>query len=1281
MIQIQDHIGHGKIFYINGIFLLVLTLVLLLGRFLLYACINIILNLNIILFKGITCDLTNNSINTLNLKKHNLTGTLTKSLGDFSNLIKLDLSFNNLFGSQIFTMGNIFSKLTRMEIFQVESNKLSGLLPFNALAKMTNLSQLHLNENLFSGNIPAVVSAFKKLGLLKLRDNLNINGTIPVEFGDLPSLYEVHLSKNHLTGTLPSSISKLSQLKYFSIRNNNISGTLPSYFGLFTKMQQLSVYGNAMTGTIPSELQYLSSIDFLILYDNYFNGTIPSALGNLRNMSLLLIGNNFLTGQIPSELGNISRLQYLGLYNNTLIGSIPKSAENLRSLRILDISGNFLTGIIPSGIFNLPLKRLLLFNNQLTGSLPEFGMMADSIELINLNSNSLTGELPLSFSKCINLQEFYILANSFNGDLTRFFTDSTFPNITAIDLSSNKFSGDFPSKIFQKSLLKSLYISKNCFKSFPGDIICDAKNLTNLVFDGMTNGESCNTPFLPISNSYLSNNFQATLPVCIFSLPYLETIQFSGLGLIGELSYNLELPTTAKVVRLGNNNLYGVIPLSFINQKLDTLDLSSNFISGVWESINSTSTDLRLFSNRISGFPPTLADQMLTVDVLSGNKFDCSEEHQVSHDIRYASTTCGSQILDSALIVWGVISFCVIILSTSYVFINTKSSYVSNIYKQLKQSYIIFKRHSFDNIIIPREFKSLPNSNMREIICLYFEIVKLLFTVGFSILFLYLFIFGLLRNQGFDTHEFQYSWKYSGAYFTGPVPAIIIMIPFWIISIALICFVRNLKIDRTSDYKSTKLSKAFKLLAILFFINFIVKVIVDVSYVYSQVSNTSNALKIFIQFIISIWNVIWNLMIIPSILTFLEASPGVQFKGRTICRVFNLLISSTLSTILADPLCYQSLFEPKYTQSSYSIPYCVENIFSNGNITCVENGFIGPFSSQYLAPFQYSHICYSAILVNYSPIILYSNIIQLISCPLSYILPLKFIKSGEKFLFLPQIIWSPLFKELDWSILKHQPFFKWPKLLSSVFYYLAIILTFGLLCPPIMVSVLLAFGVEILTFLYFLRRFLIMCVKCRSEQFQRQDSRDDQSLVNVHVTLKEIITLDNKAYDSSRISDEIKQTEYEQILEEECANINLDILRAMSGLVFVCSFFMCCVTLDIGASEYNSWKSYLSILILNVMIPLLGNLIVRFYKKNDIMRLIANRDTINSIGQIQIPEIQSQRSSSDKPIPRDVELTIGLEHNNNESSLDDDRTICHSEDHAPIEQKNSKLDIEKEVPV
>ena len=792
----------------------------------------------------------------------------------------------------------------------------------------------------------------------------------------------------------------------------------------------------------------------------------------------------------------------------------------------------------------------------------------------------------------------------------------------------------------------------------------------------MTNGDSCNTPFLPISNAYLSNNFQATLPMCIFSLPYIETIQFSGLGLTGELSYNLELPSTAKVVRLGNNNLYGKIPLSFINQKLDSLDLSSNFISGVWESINSTSTDLRLFSNRISGFPPILADQMLTVDVLSGNKFDCSEKHQVSHDIRYESTTCGSQILDSALIVWGVMTFCVIILSTSYIFIHTKSSYFSNLCKQLKQSFIVFKRHTFDNIIIPREFKSLPHSNMREIICLYFEIVKLLFTVGFSILFLYLFIFGLLRNRGFDTHEFQYSWKYSGAYFTGPVPAIIIIIPFWIISISLMYLVRNLKINRTNDYKSTKLSKAFKLLAILFFINFIVKVIVDVSYVYSQVSNASNAVKIFIQFIISIWNVIWNLTIIPSILTFLEASPAVQFKGRIICRVFNLLISSTLSTILADPLCYQSLFEPRYTQSSYSIPYCVENSFSNGRITCVENGYIGPFSSQYLAPFQYSHICYSAILVNYSPIILYSNIIQLLACPLSYILPLKFIKSGEKFLFLAQIIWPPLSKELDWSMLKHQPFFKWPKLISSAFYYLAIILTFGLLCPPIMVSVLLAFGVEILTFSYFLRRFLIMCVKCRGEQFQKQDSRDDQSLVNINVSLQEIITitLDNKAYDPSRISDDIKQTEYEQILEEECANINIDILRAMSGLVFVCSFFMCCVTLDIGASEYNSWKSYLAILILNVMIPLLGNLIVLFYKKKDIMRLLANRDTVNSIGQIQIPGIQSQRSSSENPSPRDVELTIGFEHNDNESSLDD-RTISHSED-ATIEQKNNKLDIE-----
>ena len=99
------------------------------------------------------------------------------------------------------------------------------------------------------------------------------------------------------------------------------------------------------------------------------------------------------------------------------------------------------------------------------------------------------------------------------------------------------------------------------------------------------------------------------------------------------------------------------------------------------------------------------------------------------------------------------------------------------------------------------------------------------------------------------------------------------------------------------------------------------------------------------------------------------------------------------------------------------------------------------------------------------------------------------------------------------------------------------------------------------------------------------------------------------------------------------------------------------------------------------MIPLLGNLIVRFYKKKDNMRLLANRDTFNSTGQIQIPGIQSQRSSSsDNPSPRDVELTNGIEHYNNEPSLDDDKTISHSED-AAIEEKNNKLDIEKDVAV
>ena len=967
-------------------------------------------------------------------------------------------------------MGDVFSKLTNLTILNIESNSFSGLVPFNALTVIRNLAQLHINENFFVGSIPSFISNFKKLKLLKIRGNAGINGTIPSEFGELTTLLEVHLSNNSISGSLPDSLYQLSGLTYLSFRTNRLSGTIPTYFGTFTRLEQFSLYDNVMRGTIPTELGNMTSLKLLILHTNHFNGTIPSNLFNIIN------------------------LESVYLFNNSLTGPIPQTDYKSSRLIILDLSSNKLTGVIPSRLMNLPIEQLIISDNKLNGKLPEFvESICKKLILINLNNNMLEGNLPLSLTTCSSLESLYISSNSLSGSISSYFNHSNFPKLKSIDLSKNEFTGQFPSSVFMFPLLENLYMSLNCFRSFPGDSICSATNLKILVLDGLSVGKSCTKPYLSISDSYYSPKIDGTLPNCIFSLPFLSTVQISGIGLEGELTDQITLMNSVKIVRLSHNYLKGVIPPSFLRQKLDLLDLSSNYISGDWNYINSTSTELILYSNRLSGFPPSNANEMKKVNVLSGNIFACSPQRDVKYDINRSGVTCGSSNLDISLIVLGVV-LVVLIISPFifyYFYINRNRMKVSIVSK-----FTNIIKMTPDDVIIPKIFHCPKNSKIREFICLYFNMSKLIFITGFVILFLYIFLYGVMRGHGFDSHKFQYSWKYSGAYFYGLLPAVVIIFSSWVIFSMLMFYSRNLKLKRTTEFKYNNFNKSFRILSIVYTINIIVSVLADYFYVYTESSKGySNTTKVLLQIFFSIWHVFWNLVAIPAILRILKSSPGIQFKGRLGCRLFNLIIASSVATMLADPLCYHYLlFSPPMTQYSYVIPKCIASTYSYGVITCTEEGFLGPYLTEFTPPFIYSRICYSAILTNYAPIIIYTSIFQLIFFPFIYIFPAKLLKKGKYALGLPQMLWPP---DPDWSPPYYSSYLKIPKMLSSVFYYLALLLSFGILAPAVVVPVLLAFMSEIITFSYFLRRFLFMIVKYQ-----------DPSVKEIKVPIIEVLSID-----------------------------------------------------------------------------------------------------------------------------------------------------------------------------
>ena len=201
--------------------------------------------------------------------------------------------------------------------------------------------------------------------------DLNLEGELPAELGNLTRLQELSLGVNQLVGEIPSELGRLSRLTTLDLNNNQLTGDVPPELGSLPNLQGLYLGNNALTGAIPAELGQLSNLQALDLRGNALTGSIPAELGNLSRLQRLSLGGNELTGAIPTELGNLSRLQRLRLAWNELTGAIPAELGNLSELRQLYLAANALTGEIPSELGELPnLAVLNLGGNRLTGCIP-----------------------------------------------------------------------------------------------------------------------------------------------------------------------------------------------------------------------------------------------------------------------------------------------------------------------------------------------------------------------------------------------------------------------------------------------------------------------------------------------------------------------------------------------------------------------------------------------------------------------------------------------------------------------------------------------------------------------------------------------------------------------------------------------------------------------------------------------------------------------------------------------------------------------------------------------
>lgn len=344
-----------------------------------------------------------------------ITGSIPSSIGNLSKLEQLEISssFSGTIPASLFNLANL--KVVRI----TTGNQLTGSAILNSFTSLTNLTDLDISYNNFTGTIPSSIQNLTNLKTLRLNNN-NLTGTLPDALGNMPNLETLDLRFNEFTGVIPSALGNLSNLKLLNLGNLNLETTIPTSFGNLTNLESLFLERTGLIGNIPVELGNLTNLNSLILSINDLTGPIPEQLGNLTNLTYLFLSSNDLTGTIPPSFSNLVNLKTLAINTNDLEGTIPIDFSNLTLLENLRLYSNNLTGNIPTGLANLNnLKSLEFATNDLSGNVP-------LIDSPNLTSFNISGNQFIFEDIEDNISMFY--------NISRYNNQSRIDDITTIDL-------------------------------------------------------------------------------------------------------------------------------------------------------------------------------------------------------------------------------------------------------------------------------------------------------------------------------------------------------------------------------------------------------------------------------------------------------------------------------------------------------------------------------------------------------------------------------------------------------------------------------------------------------------------------------------------------------------------------------------------------------------------------------------------------------------------------------------------------------------------------------
>ncbi|XP_022870745.1 receptor kinase-like protein Xa21 [Olea europaea var. sylvestris] len=171
-------------------------------------------------------------------------------------------------------LGNLSASL---EIFVPNNCGLKGLIP-NEIGNFNNLILLELIGNDLIGTVPDALGQLMRVQSLLIGRN-ELMGPIPANFFNIENLYHLNLRENKLSEQLSSCFGKLTSLREIFLDYDKLTSTIQSELWTNKYLRIVELSYNMFIGSVPPEIGSINTMLDLHLLGNQLSGEISTTFG------------------------------------------------------------------------------------------------------------------------------------------------------------------------------------------------------------------------------------------------------------------------------------------------------------------------------------------------------------------------------------------------------------------------------------------------------------------------------------------------------------------------------------------------------------------------------------------------------------------------------------------------------------------------------------------------------------------------------------------------------------------------------------------------------------------------------------------------------------------------------------------------------------------------------------------------------------------------------------------------------------------------------------------